>query len=131
TVLGRASHLLATSSVESQNLQRFFPASRVVSIPLGLNGHASPNYAAARHSLGWEKNEWVLLFLGRLHYKKGLHLLLKSLVNLPASNRRKTRLVIVGGGEGRYVDSLKDFSERRKEVLPRIEWAGEIWGGRK
>jgi glycosyltransferase involved in cell wall biosynthesis len=125
--LSGASALLATGEMEADQLRRFFPAQRIEVLPLGLTGAAKPDYENARETLGWPENEQVLLFLSRIHEKKGLDLLLQALAAL--KNRLPVcRLVIIGGGEAGYVAQLKAFCERHSDQLPRIEWMGEIWG---
>ena len=129
--LRKAARLLTTSAAESRNLERFFPRSDRVVLPLGLAERRTPDYAAARDSLGWSKREIVILFLSRIHPKKGLPLLLKALVSLDLHRwPRPIRLVIVGGGAGSYVRGLKAFVEEQTR-LPRVNWMGELWGEQK
>ena len=123
--------LLATAATEARNLAGFFPKGNIRILPLGLTGNQSPDYAAARSSLGWKENEWILLFLSRIHQKKGLDILLEALVNIGITQPRPMRLVIIGGGERRYVHSLKTRCIALKDTLPGIEWHGEIWGAEK
>ena len=124
--LARASALLATGDEEARRLRTFAPRPRIVSLPLGLTGKARPDYTAARQQLGWAAEEIVLLFLSRLHPKKGPDLLLRALASMkwPAV----ARLVMVGDGERAYVESLKRFAADHAGALPRIDWAGAIWG---
>ena len=127
----RAASLLATSDMEAGNLRRFFPRARCPVIPLGLPDQHGPDYAGARQRLGWQPTEKVLLFLSRIHPKKGLEFLLNSLVDLDRESRNGIRLVIVGGGEAAYVSSLRAMAEERRSQLPQIDWMGEIWGEEK
>jgi len=124
--LARAAALLATGPGEAQRLARFAPAQRIEALPLGLTGAARPDYDAARRQLGWAPDEIVLLYLSRLHVKKGADLLLRAL----ASSHWPvvTRLVVVGDGERSYVDSLRTFASREANKLPRIDWIGPVWG---
>ncbi len=124
--LRRATCLLATSPQEERRIRGFFPQRRVRTLPLGFTASAQPDYDAARIKLEWSPAETVLLFLSRLHPKKGLDLLLDALSTseLPAN----LRLVIVGGGESTYVQSLRDAAASLAARLPRIDWVGERWG---
>lgn len=125
--LQRADALLATSAPEAQRLRKMHPLARVEALPLGLtDDSASPDYAGARAMLGWEVDETVFLFLSRLHPKKGLDLLLRALatVDLP----EKSRLVVVGGGESKYLSTLQALAESLRDRLPQIDWVGEVWG---
>lgn len=122
--LRRASRLLATAPSEERRLQKLLPGQKTAMLPLGFTGEAKPDYAGARASLGWEPDEMVLLFLSRLHVKKGLELLLGSLSRLQRPAR--TRLVIVGGGETSYVERVKMIAASMR--LPRMDWVGEVWG---
>lgn len=122
--LRRASAVLATAPPEARRLQARLPAQRVEMLPLGFTGDAAPDYAAARATLGWGPEETVLLFLSRLHVKKGLELLLRGLAATKPPTG--TRLVVVGGGEPDYVARVKALAAGLP--LPPVEWAGEIWG---
>jgi glycosyltransferase involved in cell wall biosynthesis len=125
--LRRAKAVLATATPESVRLKQMLGNQRVVALPLGLTDESAvPDYDAARKRLGWEADETIFLFLSRLHPKKGLDLLLRALalVDLPV----KSRLVIVGGGEPKYVESMQAMAESLRNRLPRVEWIGEIWG---
>src|SRR5579862_4697620 len=122
--LSRVSALLATSEGEAAQLRRFFPGQRIEILPLGLTGDARPGYENARAALGWRADERVLLFLSRIHPKKGLEMLLEAL----ATGRQpaETRLVVVGDGEADYLRRLR--AHAAKDGLPRIDWIGPVWG---
>lgn len=122
--LRRSRCLLATAPGEERRLREMVPGQRVATLPLGFTGDVRPDFAAARARLGWAANETVLLFLSRLHEKKGLDLLLRALATLDAPD--STRLVIVGGGERGYIASLRSLAARLR--LPRVDWVGEVWG---
>ena len=124
--LSRAAALLATGNLEFDRLKQLISGQRIVPLPLGMTGNAKPDYDAARAKLGWAPEERVLLFLSRLHVKKGLELLLRA---LPKVERREpTRLVIVGGGEADYVHSVHQLADELGAALPRVDWIGEVWG---
>ena len=126
-----AARLLATSELEANNVRRFFPEVPCPVIPLGLPEQHRPDYAAARSRLGWEPAEKILLFLSRIHPKKGLELLLKALAATPARDSLNVRLVIIGEGEPAYVRRLQASVEALKDNLPRVNWLGPIWGEQK
>ncbi len=118
--------VLATAEQEAGRLRSFLPGQRLETLPLGLTGGAKPDYHRARGQLGWAEGERVLLFLSRIHMKKGLDLLLRALatMELPAA----TRLVIVGAGEPGYVAELQRFAKEHAGALPRLDWVGAVWG---
>lgn len=124
--LRRARMLLATAPAEAARLRDVLPKTRVEVLPLGLTGGARPNYDGARAALGWREGERVLLFLSRLHVKKGLELLIEALAQSPVQPR--TRLVVVGGGDPGYLTQLRDMARERHRNLPLIDWVGEVWG---
>jgi glycosyltransferase involved in cell wall biosynthesis len=125
-LLRGAAALLATGDQEAARLRDRLPGQCVETLPLGLTGEARPDYEAARARLGWPAGERVLLFLSRLHPKKGVELLLEALAAQPAAAPR--RLVVVGAGEPAYVRSLKALAARLAPRLPRIDWIGPVWG---
>jgi glycosyltransferase involved in cell wall biosynthesis len=124
--LRRATCLLATAPQEERCIRGFLPRQDVRTLPLGFTADAQPDYHAARSRLGWSETETVLLFLSRLHPKKGIDLLFEALasVEIPSD----TRFVIVGGGEATYVRSLQALAKAEAAKLPRIDWIGEVWG---
>jgi glycosyltransferase involved in cell wall biosynthesis len=122
--------ILATSQIEEEHLRHFHFETPLATIPLGLASDFKENYALARSELGWSDNEFVLLYLSRIHPKKGLHLLLSALASLRI-DRSQYRLVIVGDGPRDYLRRLHRFADRHQNALPRIEWLGPIWGDLK
>ncbi len=124
--LRSAAGMFATSAMESAHLKRFAGAVPVEAIPLGLTGDAGPDYDRARSVLGWSSEGTVLLYLSRIHPKKGMHLLLEALRG-PGPGKI-SRLVVVGGGEDAYVRRLRDYARDHSADLPPIEWIGEVWG---
>jgi glycosyltransferase involved in cell wall biosynthesis len=130
--LARAHRLLATSDSEAHNLRKFFPASQCEVLPLGLPlASKMPDYLRARAALGWNDSELILLFLSRIHPKKGLHLLLAALAEIGSQRNQRARLVIVGGGEPFYLRKLRRIQKRHRSRLPRVDWVGEVWSEKK
>jgi len=125
-----AAAILATSQIEEEHLRHFRFKTPLATIPFGLASDFQENYAAARSELGWSDNEFVLLYLSRIHPKKGLHLLLSALASLRI-DRSQYRLVIVGDGPRDYLSQLHRFADRHQNSLPRIDWLGPIWGDPK
>ncbi len=127
--LAKADRLLTTSAAEARNLAKFFLRSKCTVLPLGVAEPRQPDYASARQTLGWSESEIVILFLSRIHPKKGLPLLLQALASLNSNaSSQPIRLVIVGNGPESYLRKLKTFVRKEQRYLPRIDWAGEVWG---
>lgn len=124
--LANAHGLLATAAQEARRLEKFAPGQQIETIPLGLTGKARPDYDQARRRLGWEPEDCVLLFLSRIHLKKGLDLLLEALATTPLP--QCARLVVVGEGAPAYLRELQRFAKARAAHLPPIEWVGAVWG---
>jgi glycosyltransferase involved in cell wall biosynthesis len=130
--LAGAHRLVATSDAEANNLRDLLPSSRCAVVPLGLTtASKGPDYQRAREALGWNDSERIILFLSRIHPKKGLHLLLGALARMAPELNQSAHLVIVGGGEDAYVRKLKRFHAHNRSRLPRIDWIGEVWTDRK
>lgn len=90
--------------------------------PEGNEGEA----AALRAKLGFDKEDFVVLFCGRTSPEKGVHQLLAAMANIPDE---QVKLLVVGspffGAEGRsdYADDL----QRRAEALGgRVKFAGFV-----
>jgi glycosyltransferase involved in cell wall biosynthesis len=129
--LANATCLLATSEMEQHNIQALFPKQRIAVLPLGVDDIKKPAYAEARDLLGWEKDEWVILFLSRIHPKKGLDLLIKALAARPDLWPARVRLVIAGTGADSYRIQLHRLCAKLAGKLPHIDWIGETRGRQK
>jgi glycosyltransferase involved in cell wall biosynthesis len=70
-----------------------------------------------------------VLFLARVHEKKGIDLLLQAIArNL--SNYRDRAFVIAGPGDGEYIDSLKSLAAQLG-LGSQVIWAGPLYGRAK
>jgi len=68
------------------------------------------------------ENEKVILFLGRLEPRKGLHILVKALCKL---NDKSWLLIIVGSGNSRYVKMCLDLANKY-DLSDRICFIGKM-----
>ncbi len=126
-----AAIVLATSDQEAANLARFVSPHQIAIIPLGLTSQFKPDWSGARSRLGWQTDELILLYLSRLHPKKGLHLLLAALVEIGASLPQPWRLVVVGDGEPAYTAQCRALLASHPTIFPHVDWKGAIWGEAK
>jgi glycosyltransferase involved in cell wall biosynthesis len=123
-ILGRAAALHATSDMEADNLRRV--NGRRVPIFVVPNPVAEPSHAAG-HPAGHAPAEpaaqhpRVLLFLSRIHEKKGLNVLLQAWNETRPAG---WRLLIVGSGEEAYVASLKRYCA--DHAVPDVEFKRHV-----
>jgi glycosyltransferase involved in cell wall biosynthesis len=129
--LARGHVILATSEIEADTLRRWFAPEQVRVLPLGLEPPVIPAHAAARQRLGWPDDEHTVLFLSRLHEKKGLHLLVDALAAAASAGPLPPiHLVIVGEGDPAYVAPLRATTAAWRPPL-RATWVGACWGAEK
>lgn len=105
--LQQASCIHVTAEAELDDVRRLGLDNPVAIIPNGIN---IDNYPQKEYGKK-EKTERVLLFLSRIHPKKGLPMLLQAWKELPQDMTEGWRIDIVGEGDTNY--SLDDF---KKEV---------------
>ena len=74
-------------------------------------------------------NKKVILFLGRIHWKKGLDLLAKAYGKV-ARERNDVHLLIVGPDEGKYERKLRQLL-KIEGVLERVTFTGMLTGKEK
>jgi glycosyltransferase involved in cell wall biosynthesis len=127
--LNSASSILATSQLERDNLKRFVKTP-VIDIPLPITSPAEPDYESARTELNLSDREFVILFLSRVHPKKGLHVFLEALLD-QENREHSVRLIVVGDGPSRYFEDLRAFIAAHPKRLPPIQFVGPIWDSRK
>lgn len=114
TNIKKASCLHACSEQEYLNIRLFGYKGPVAVVPLGLTQdefkHALCSVSASQDGLTFKNifhGKRVLLFLSRLHFKKGVESLLKAWDEI-GNDFPGWRLVIAGDGEVDYVASLKE-----------------------
>lgn len=130
--MARGRAVLATAAQEAGRLERFFPRSIIRTLSLGSDLSRAPDFAVARGELGWAEEERVILYLSRIHPKKGLKELLLALAELDPDRVRaeKVRLVIVGDGPADYVATCRALAARLEDRLT-LEWLAGVWSDRK
>lgn len=101
----------ALTQVEASQIQQHFPWARITVIPNGVSvpsksklSREQRNLIQARFSVDLS-NKSVILFLSRLHPKKGVHVLLEAILKL-SSMREDFHLIIAGSGDSKYVEQL-------------------------
>ncbi len=127
--LKRAAAVIATSGSEAQGLKRWFKPEQIWVLPLGVAEAPAPDYNTARAALNWSRDERVVVFLSRLHEKKGLHVLIAAWRRILPLVSFPVRLVIVGEGDTSYVEPLKRETGRMSDA--KIDWVGPQWGDKK
>jgi glycosyltransferase involved in cell wall biosynthesis len=107
----------ALTEIEAEQVRSLVPGARItvipngVEIPVGVSGH---------------HNTRRIGYLGRIHEKKGLTLLLEAWSHL-AGQFPEWELVIAGPGSGEYVEAIR----REAQKLPRVAIRGALTGGAK
>lgn len=119
----------ATAESEKANLLR-----------LGWNGNVEivPNCVQVDKIVmkeTWKRNKEIL-FLSRVHVKKGINFLIEAVAALNEECRMKgeecpiSRCIIAGEGDEAYIDELKELA-RRLGVGRIIDFVGGVYGERK
>lgn len=123
---GRAARLAkcihATSETEYAEIRAFGLRQPVSVIPNGISLPERPSVT------GRSNASRTLLYLGRLHPKKGLDVLLEAWARVTAAHPDWT-LRIVGPGEARYVSELETIVAR--DGIARVNFDGAIYGAEK
>jgi len=113
--LEQASVIQATSHLEAQELRKFkFEWPEILELPNGLE---CPTLQS-----GVVRDPNLMLFLGRIDWKKGLDRLIPVLVGLP-----KMKLLVVGNDETGYTRVLRKIAEKHA-VTQQVEFYGPAWG---
>jgi glycosyltransferase involved in cell wall biosynthesis len=110
----QAAAVHVTSAMEERELRALVPSAHLARVELGVDGASQPLARAPGDGTR-------VGFLGRLHPKKGLELLLDALARLPPA----LRLEIAGDGEPSYVAQLRDRA-RALGVGERVRWLGHL-----
>lgn len=121
--------VMATAAEEKANLEKKLGRRHVQVLSLGIETPEVADTAACRSELGWKEDEWILLYLSRVHPKKGLKELMQSLEELRSGNRlpERIRLVVVGEAADAYGEGCVEMG---KALAPQVtvEWIPPKWG---
>lgn len=120
-----ACRIIASSKIESRQYKKVFPKvnmSRVVHIPNGINPWGLPKKGRFKKKFGIEGK--MILYLGRIHERKGLDLLIKAYSKL---NNEDVTLVIAGPDD-HYLGKLKKLI---KKIDKKVVLTGPIYGKEK
>jgi len=128
--LERAAQIHCTAQAELDQSKKWFPLGTAAVIPylIDLEPYRqlppSPRRIACKTS-----TTPTILFLSRLHEKKGLEHLLHAAANLKA-RAIAAKFIIAGTGEPEYIASLKALS-KQLGIEDRVEFVGQVTGGDK
>jgi glycosyltransferase involved in cell wall biosynthesis len=75
------------------------------------------------------RNRRVLLYLGRIHKKKGIDLLLRALARV-SPIEHNLHVLVCGSGDSSYVQAMKNLAAQ-VGVSDRVTWAGLTLGAAK
>ncbi|NPA41715.1 MAG: glycosyltransferase [Aquificae bacterium] len=121
-VFKKAAVIHAITDLEKQSLKKYFPYNEIIVIPNAVDIKKIDEYLRKTKS---EKPQKYILFVGRLHPKKGIELLIRTFNSLKIKD---WKLTIIGPEEDKnYVNLLKKLSNGNKN----IEFVGEVWGHEK
>ncbi|MHA1505887.1 MAG: glycosyltransferase family 4 protein [Candidatus Asgardarchaeia archaeon] len=95
--------MIAVSNAVKRFMSNFLDGRKIEVIYNGVDTEkyrppSEDEFYELRDFLGLNE-ENIILFLGRISYRKGIHLLLPAMFNLDRSLRERTRLLIIGEGE--------------------------------
>lgn len=116
-----ADGIIATALSEQQHLAQLGWCSpgRISLLPNGIDVHS----ICIKET--WQERPMSLLFMSRLHPKKGLDMLLEAMSEVEGFD-----LVIAGDGEPDYIEQLKNLASRL-HLSERCRFVGPVYGSAK
>lgn len=128
-ILKHASKVIALSSVEKLHYKRVgIPDHKIVIIPNGidLSDYAHlPSKGSFKKKFGLDKNEKIVLYLGRIHEIKGIDILVRAFANI-LHKLGDVRLVIVGPDDG-YLRKLEALIKALR-IEDKVLVSGPLYG---
>lgn len=135
SLINDASAIIATSRIESDQFQDVFtdfPIDRVVHLPncVDLEDYEDlPERGKFRRKYDIDERAKIILFLSRIHERKGADLLLASFSRLKRTVDFPVTLVVAGPDEG-YLQNLKSLAKRLR-IENEVLFPGLIKGRKK
>ncbi|HEX2838690.1 MAG TPA: glycosyltransferase [Phycisphaerales bacterium] len=129
-----AAAIHCTAQAEFDQSKRFFPRTPCAIVPYVQDlapYRELPGRALARDRFEFLRSsgEPVVLFLSRLHYKKGVEFLIEAAGEL-AKRGVKAQFAIAGTGDDQYLKFLQERAER-VGVTDRVHFVGQVKGAEK
>ncbi len=140
-IVRHAAAVISLSDAEKEALTRFYacPKDKIKVIKGGVNFKHWPllDREKARETIGVGKDAFVVLFVGRLEWRKGVGTIL-SAAKLMRGGIRNLRVIVVGGkifGPNANAADLKEYRRLQKKaeeegVLDIVTFAGNVDHGR-
>lgn len=113
--LKKAFAIHATCELEKNNIRRLGFLNPIKIIPNGVDISKFPSSVPGKKS-----NPKKILFLSRIHLKKGIEFLIEAWFQLDIKLRKKWVIEIIGNGDEDYIDFLKEKIKKlnlEKEIL--------------
>ena len=136
-IIKNSSIIISLAESEKQELNRFYgcPLEKVAVVPGGvdLEKWQPLDKAKSRETLKIAKDNFVLLYVGRLEWRKGIGTLI-SAANLLKKIVSNLKIIIVGGKIFGWQKNLEDFKEykrldekaEKEKVKDMVKFAGRI-----
>lgn len=127
--LDRASCIQCTAHGELRQSSKWFPQTKTAVIPNLMDlslFRDSPSVNEAKVHFGDKLDGISLLFLSRIHEKKGLEYLIEAMPKIQ-SELGTCNLIIAGDGHPEYIEKLKLLAEQTG-VSRHIHWVGHVGG---
>lgn len=119
-MINNASGIHYTSEIEKTSSEGEIDSDKGFVIPLSVDEDYL-NYSCSSPDLSGyniSDNDEYILFLSRIHYKKGIEILISAFNKLKHNkNFTRLKLVIAGDGESKYVNKIKDIAEPNKDII--------------
>jgi glycosyltransferase involved in cell wall biosynthesis len=127
--LRRAAGIHVTSALEASELQQFaFALPPVHEVPNGVGDESEPGAGEALPAPAAElfaQGRPVVLFLGRINWKKGLDRLIPAMARLPQAD-----LLVAGNDDDGYTSRLLALAKAHG-VRDRVRFCGPVYGAAK
>jgi glycosyltransferase involved in cell wall biosynthesis len=130
-LLERAACVHCTAEAELRQASRWFPRGRGSVVPLVVDlapFRSLPGPGEAQEAFDLSTDRPVVLFLSRVHEKKGVDILLRAFAAVRGAH--DATLVVAGPGEERYVQAMRALAESLG-LRDSVRFPGMVGGSRK
>src|SRR5439155_24572958 len=131
--LDNCSCLHALSQAEAAQCRDLGLRNPIAVIPNGISAEwldDPPGPCAFRKKLGLSPESRIVLYLGRLHRKKGISMLLDALAQVRPLLRERWQVVIAGVDEGNHESELREQAQRLA-LSSAVVFPGPLFGAEK